>query len=109
METSAGLDFMGSFSDKRRLSCKAYGYPNFEHNRGGGQFAPLSCIWRQNMWAAFFFRRPKEPNSTVERYSDGRGMSFGLEDQKPQPQAPQPLLGLFFPAVLLLSPLGSRH
>jgi hypothetical protein len=31
-ETSAGLDFMGSFSDKRRLPCKVYGYPNFEHN-----------------------------------------------------------------------------
>jgi hypothetical protein len=57
----------------------------------------------------FSFRRPKEPNSPVERYSNGRGMSFGLEDQKPQPQAPQPVLGLFFPAVLLLSPLGSRH
>jgi hypothetical protein len=107
METSAGLDFMGSFSDKRRLSCKAYGYSNFEHNRGGGQFAPLSCD--KICGPAFSFRRPKEPNSTVERYSNGRGMSFGLEDQKPQPQAPQPLLGLFFPAVLLLSPLGSRH
>jgi hypothetical protein len=31
-ETSAGLDFTGSFSDKRRLPCKAYGYANFEHN-----------------------------------------------------------------------------
>ncbi len=40
-----------------------------------------------------------EPNSTVDRYINGRGMNFGLDDQKPQPQAPQPLLGLFFPAA----------
>jgi hypothetical protein len=93
METSAGLDFMGSFSDKRRLSCKAYGYSNFEHNRGGVQFAPLSCdkicgpplFFPATEGTQYSFRRPKEPNSPVERYSDGHGMSFGLEDQKPQP------------------------
>src|ERR1700693_1376086 len=32
----------------------------------------------------------KEPNSLVDYYTGGHGMSFGLEDQKPQPQAPQP-------------------
>jgi hypothetical protein len=40
-----------------------------------------------------------EPNSTADRYVNGHGMSFGLEDQKPQPQSPpSSLLGLFFPA-----------
>ena len=38
----------------------------------------------------------KEPNATAGRYIDGRGMSFGLEDQKPQPKPPSSLLGLFF-------------
>jgi len=56
------------------------------------------------MGAAFFFPATEGTHSTVERYSHGHGMSFGLEDQKPQPQAPQPVLGLFFPAGLLLSP-----
>jgi hypothetical protein len=32
-ETSAGLDFMGSFSDKNCLPFIPYGYANFEHNR----------------------------------------------------------------------------
>jgi hypothetical protein len=35
-------------------------------------------------------RRLKEPNATVDRYIDGRGMSFGLEDQKPQLKPPSP-------------------
>ncbi len=37
-ETSTGLDFMGSFSDKNCLPCIPYGYANFEHNRGGARF-----------------------------------------------------------------------
>ena len=41
-----------------------------------------------------------EPNSTADRYVNGHGMSFGLEDQKPQPKPPSSLLGLFFPAGL---------
>jgi hypothetical protein len=36
--------FYGQFSDKRCLSSKAYGYPNFEHNRDGAQFALLFAI-----------------------------------------------------------------
>jgi hypothetical protein len=33
----------------------------------------------------------------VDRYANGHGMRFSLEDQKPQPQSPPaPLLGLFF-------------
>ena len=40
-----------------------------------------------------------EPNATAARYVNGHGMSFGLEDQKPQPPSPPaPPLGLFFPA-----------
>jgi hypothetical protein len=42
----AGLDFMDSFSDKRRLPCKAYGYVNIEHNRGDARFGALS----RNTW-----------------------------------------------------------
>src|SRR5580704_4256150 len=41
-------------------------------------------------------RRLKEPNATADRYIDGRGMSFGLEDQKPQLKPPSSPLGLFF-------------
>ena len=54
----------------------------------------------------FSFQRLKEPNSTVDRYANGRGMSFDLEDQKPQPKPPSPQkppsspLGLFFPPAL---------
>jgi hypothetical protein len=33
---------------------------------------------------------PKEPNSLVDHYSGGHGMSFCLEDQKPRLQSPQP-------------------
>jgi len=44
----------------------------------------------------YFLGQLKEPNSPLDRYIDDHGMSFGLEDQKPQPQAPQPPLGLFF-------------
>jgi len=40
-----------------------------------------------------------EPNSTADRYISGHGMSFGLEDQKPQLKPPSSPLGLFFPAA----------
>jgi hypothetical protein len=46
------------------------------------------------MCAAFSFRRLKEPNSTADRYVNGRGMSFGLQDQKPSP-GPQLPAGVF--------------
>jgi hypothetical protein len=49
------------------------------------------------------FRRLKEPYSTVGRYIDGHGMSFGLEDQKPQPKPPSSLLGLFFLPVSIFA------
>jgi hypothetical protein len=42
----------------------------------------------------FTFRRLKEPNSTVDRYTDGQGTSFGFENRKFQPQAP--CWGFFF-------------
>jgi len=67
-----------------------------------GSICPLYLATKYR--AAFFFPSTEGTHSTVERYSHGHGMSFGLEDQKPQPQAPQPVLGLFFPAGLLLSP-----
>jgi len=51
------------------------------------------------MSAAFVLPATEGTQFAVERYSNGHGMSFGLEDQKPQPQAPQPVLGLFFQAV----------
>src|ERR1700688_2946766 len=61
------------------------------------------------------FRRLKEPNATADRYIDGRGMSFGLEDQKPQPKPPSSPLGLFslgwltFAAVAIrFKPSGSK-
>ena len=40
--------------------------------------------------------RLKEPNAAADRYIHGRGMSFGLEDQKPQPKPPQPRWGFSF-------------
>jgi hypothetical protein len=99
METSANLDFMGSFSDKRRLPCKPYGYVNIEHNRGDARFGSLSrntwllilqhdLILQRDLGRSLSFRRLKEPNAMADRYIDGHGMSFGLEDQKPQPPSP---------------------
>jgi len=41
-------------------------------------------------------RRLKEPNATADRYVNGRGMSFGLEDQKPQLKPPSPRWGFSF-------------
>jgi hypothetical protein len=49
---------------------------------------------------AFSFRRLKQPNSTADRYGNGHGMSFGLEDQKPQPKAPQLPAGAFLSGCL---------
>jgi hypothetical protein len=56
-------------------------------------------------------RRLKEPNATADRCIDGRGMSFGLEDQKPQLKPPSTPLGLFFlvGSSLPQSQLGSCH
>jgi hypothetical protein len=90
---------MGSFPDKNCLPCKPYGYANFAHNRGGARFGSLSfnaMILRHYVVRSLSLRRLKEPNATADRYIDGRGMSFGLEDQKPQPKPPSSLLGLFF-------------
>jgi hypothetical protein len=42
-ETSADLDFMGSFADKNCLPRKAYGYANFEHNRVALDLALYLC------------------------------------------------------------------
>jgi hypothetical protein len=47
--------------------------------------------------------RLMEPNATADRYIDGRGMSFGLEDQKPQLMPPSSSLGLFFSGWLARS------
>jgi hypothetical protein len=90
---------MGSYSDKNCSPCKPYGYANFAHNRGGARFGSLSfntMILRHYVVRSLSLRRLKEPNATADRYIDGRGMSFGLEDQKPQPKPPSSLLGLFF-------------
>jgi hypothetical protein len=90
---------MGSFSDKNCLPYKPYGYANFAHNRGGARIGSLSfntMILRHYVVRSLSLRRLKEPNATADRYIDGRGMSFGLEDQKPQPKPPSSLLGLFF-------------
>jgi hypothetical protein len=92
-ETSAGLDFMGSFSGKNCLPCVAYGYANFEHNRRGARFGALSfntMILQHYVARSLSLRRLKEPNATADRYIDGHGMSFGLEDQKPQLKPPSP-------------------
>ena len=43
-------------------------------------------------------------NSPVEHYTGGHGMSFCLEDQKPQPPSPQPPAGAF-----LFGHLRSRY
>jgi hypothetical protein len=80
--------FMGSFSDKNCWPCKPYGYANFAHNRGSARIGSLSfntMILRHYVVRFLSLRRLKEPNATADRYIDGRGMSFGLEDQKPQP------------------------
>src|ERR1700676_5066067 len=76
----------------------------------------LSCntwlfILQHDVVRPLSFRRLKEPNATADRYIDGRGMSFGLEDQKPQPKPPSSPLGLFSLAGsrLLPSQLGSSH
>jgi hypothetical protein len=53
-------------------------------------------ILQPNVGRFSSLRRPGELNATADRYIDGRGMSFGLEDQKPQLKPPSPLLGLFF-------------
>lgn len=92
-ETSAGLDFMGSFSHKNCLPCIPYGYANFEHNRDAARFGSLSfntMILQHYVVRSLSLRRLKEPNATADRYIDGRGMSFGLEDQKPQLKPPSP-------------------
>jgi hypothetical protein len=52
--------------------------------------------------------RLKEPNSTADRYIDGRGMSFGLEDQKPQLKPPSSPLGLFIPAASSFAAVAIR-
>jgi hypothetical protein len=90
---------MGSFSDKNCLPCIPYGYANFEGNRGAARFGSLSfntMILQPYMGRSLSLRRLKEPNARADCYIDGRGMSFGLEDQKPQPKPPSSLLGLFF-------------
>jgi hypothetical protein len=99
---------MDSFSDQRRLPCKVYGYVNIEHNRGMLDLAlylailgSLSCntwlfISQHHVVRPLSFRRLKEPNATADRYIDGRGMSFGLEDQKPQPKPPSSRWGFSF-------------
>jgi hypothetical protein len=117
-ETSAGLDFMGSFSDKNCLPRIPYGYANFEHNGGGARFGSLSfntMILQPDMGRSLSLRRLKEPNATADRCIDGRGMSFGLEDQKPQLKPPSSPLGLFFPTApsfaavaIKLKPLGPK-
>ena len=49
------------------------------------------------MQAIQFNSYSREPISLVDHYTGGHGMSFCLEDQKPQlPEPPIPLLGLFF-------------
>jgi hypothetical protein len=49
------------------------------------------------MQAIQFNSSGKRTNWLVDHYTGGHGMSFCLEDQKPQlPEPPSPLLGLFF-------------
>jgi hypothetical protein len=49
------------------------------------------------MQAIQFNSHGRGTNSPVEHYTGGHGMSFCLEDQKPQPpEPPSPPLGLFF-------------
>jgi hypothetical protein len=108
---------MGSFSGKGCLPCKPYGYANFEHNRGGARFGALSfntMILQHYADRSSSLRRLKEPSAMADRYIDGRGMSFGLEDQKPQLKPPSSPLGLFFSfrlagSSLLPSQSGSSH
>ena len=93
------LDFMGSFSDKNCFPRTLYGYANFVGNRGAARFGSISfntMILQPYMGRSLSLRRLKEPNATADRYIDGRGMSFGLEDQKPQLKPPSSPLGLFF-------------
>jgi hypothetical protein len=106
-----GSQFYGQLSGKNCLPSKSYGYANFEHNRGGARYGSLSfntMILQHYAGRSLSVRRLKEPNAPADRYIDGRGMSFGLEDQKPQLKPPSPLLGLFFLAApsLLPSRLG---
>jgi hypothetical protein len=109
-ETSTGLDFMGSFSDKNPLPCTSYGYANFEHNRGIARFGSLSfntMILQHYVVRSLSLRRLKEPNATADRYMGGRGMSFGLEDQKPQLKPPSPA-GAFLSGWLKLAAAAIR-
>jgi len=105
-----GLDFMGSFSDKNCLPCIPYGYANFEGNRGAARFGSLSfntMILQPYMGRSLSLRRLKEPNARADCYIDGRGMSFGLEDQKPQPKPPSPA-GAFLSGWLKLAAAAIR-
>ncbi len=53
------------------------------------------------MCAALFFPATEGTKFDADGYVNGHGMSFGLEDQKPQPpKPPSSPLGLFFPAGL---------
>jgi hypothetical protein len=46
---------------------------------------------------SLFVFRLKEPNAAADRYINGRGTSFGLEDQKPRLKPQSSSLRLFFP------------
>jgi hypothetical protein len=45
-------------------------------------------------------RQLLEPNSVADGCNDDRGMSYFPKIRKPQPQSPQPLLGLLCPLRL---------
>ena len=105
METSANLlsgqvsILWAAFQSKNCLLLTLYGYANFEGNGGAARFGSLSfntMILQPYMGRSLSLRRLKEPNATADRYIDGRGMSFCLEDQKPQLKPPSSPLGLFF-------------
>jgi len=101
---------MGSFSDKNCLPFIPYGYANFEHNRDGARFSALSfntMILHPYVGRSLSLRRLKEPNAAADRYIDGHGMSFGLEDQKPQPKPPSPA-GAFLSGWLKLAAAAIR-
>jgi hypothetical protein len=88
-----GSRFYGQLLDKNCLPSIPYGYANFEHNGGAGRFGSLSfntMILQHYVVPSLSLLRPKEPNATADRYINGRGMSFGLEDQKPQLKPPSP-------------------
>jgi hypothetical protein len=88
-----GSRFYGQLFRQELLALYTIWLCEFCAQWGGARFGSLSfnsMILQPYVVRSLSLRRLKEPNATADRYIDGRGMSFGLEDQKPQLKPPSP-------------------